>query len=77
MYTLASLIAFISLAATYVPRNAIKARLHNTMLLAVMFWAVAHLLANGNRAHAVLFGGFLLWAVLRFRAARGRLQARR
>ena len=74
---LLTLIAFILLAATYVPRNAIKARLHHPMVLAVMFWAAAHLLANGNRAHALLFGGFLLWAVLSFRAARERDRAAR
>lgn len=74
---LLTLIAFILLAATYVPRNAIKARLHHPMVLAVMFWAVAHLLANGNRANAVLFGSFLLWAVLSFRAARKRDRAAR
>lgn len=74
---LLTLIAFILLAATYVPRNAIKARLHHPMLLAVMFWAAAHLLANGNRANAVLFGSFLLWAVLSFRAARERDRAAR
>ena len=74
---LLTLIAFILLAATYVPRNAIKARLHHPMVLAVMFWAVAHLMANGNRANAVLFGSFLLWAVLSFRAARVRDRAAR
>ena len=74
---LLTLIAFILLAATYVPRNAIKARLHHPMVLAVMFWAVAHLLANGNRAHAVLFGSFLLWSVLSFFAARVRDRATR
>ena len=72
---LLTLVSFILLAATYVPRNAIKARLHHPMVLAVMFWSVAHLLANGNRAHAVLFGSFLVWAVLSFRAARARDRA--
>ena len=74
---LLTLIAFILLAATYVPRNVIKARLHHPMVLAVMFWAVAHLLANGNLAHAVLFGSFLLWAVWSFFAARERDRAAR
>lgn len=69
---LLTLVAFVLLAAAYVPRNAIKARLHHPMVLAVAVWAVAHLLANGNVAHGVLFGSFLLWSVLSFRAARGR-----
>jgi uncharacterized membrane protein len=66
------LLAFILLAATYVPRNAIKARLHHPMVLSVKLWALAHLLANGNLADVVLFGSFLVWAVFSFRAARAR-----
>ena len=69
---LLTLIAFVLLAATYVPRNAIKARLHHPMVLSVKVWALAHLLANGNLAHVVLFGTFLVWAALSFRAARAR-----
>ena len=66
------LIAFVLLVATYVPRNAVKARLHHPMVLAVKLWALAHLLANGNLADVVLFGSFLVWAVFSFRAARRR-----
>ena len=69
---LLTLLAFILLAAAYVPRNAIKARLHHPMVLGVMLWALAHLLANGNLAHTVLFGSFLVWALLSFVAARAR-----
>ena len=72
---LLTLLAFILLAAAYVPRNAIKARLHHPMVLGVKVWALAHLLANGNLAHVVLFGSFLVWAVLSFRAARKRDRA--
>jgi uncharacterized membrane protein len=38
----------------------------------VKVWALAHLLANHTLADLLLFGGFLLWAVLDFRAARRR-----
>jgi len=69
------LLSFILLAAAYVPRNAIKARLHHPMALGVMAWAVSHLLANGNVVDVVLFGSFLVWAVLSFRAARARDRA--
>ena len=72
---LLTLIAFVLLAATYVPRNAIKARLHHPMVLGVKVWALAHLLSNGNLADVVLFGSFLLWAALSFRAARQRDRA--
>ncbi|MBC7597734.1 MAG: NnrU family protein [Polaromonas sp.] len=70
--SLLTLIAFVLLAATYVPRNAIKARLHHPMVLSVKVWALAHLLSNGNLAHVILFGAFLVWAALSFRAARAR-----
>ena len=44
-------VSFILLAAAYLPRNAIKARLHHPMALGVMIWAVVYLLANGNRVY--------------------------
>lgn len=73
--TLLTLIAFVLLAAAYVPRNAIKSRLHHPMVLAVKTWALAHLLANGSVAHVILFGAFLAWAVANFIAARKRDRA--
>lgn len=66
------LFSFVLLVAAYVPRNAIKAKLHHPMILSVKVWALAHLLANGMLADVVLFGAFLVWAVLDFRAARKR-----
>ena len=64
--------AFVLLAATYVPGNSIKARLHHPMMLGIKTWALAHLLANGTLAQVLLFGSFLVWAALSFRAARQR-----
>ena len=72
---LLTLIAFVLLAAAYVPRNAIKARLHHPMVLAVKTWALAHLLSNGSLAHVILFGAFLAWGVANFIAARKRDRA--
>ena len=66
------LFAFVLLVAAYVPRNHIKAALKHPMLLGVKIWAAGHLLANGHVEDLLLFGGFLLWAVLDYRAARGR-----
>ena len=65
-------LAFVLLVAAYVPANAIKARVHHPMVLGVKTWALAHLLANGNLAHVVLFGSFLAWAVLDFISLRRR-----
>ena len=69
------LVSFILLAAAYVPGNGIKARVHHPMVLGVKVWALAHLLANHTLADLLLFGGFLVWAVLCFRAARQRDRA--
>ncbi|MDT7833901.1 NnrU family protein [Aquabacterium sp. OR-4] len=69
------LVSMLLLAAAYVPRNALKARLQHPMVLAVKVWALAHLLANHTLADLLLFGGFLLWAVACFRSARRRDRA--
>lgn len=72
---LLTLVSFVLLAAAYVPGNGLKAKLRHPMVLGVKVWALAHLLANGTLADVLLFGGFLVWAVLCFRAARGRDRA--
>ncbi len=69
---LLTLLAFVLLVAAYVPRNAIKAKLRHPMILGVKVWALAHVLANNTLADLLLFGSFLIWAVLSFRAARQR-----
>ncbi len=53
---------FVLLLAAYLPGR-IKAAAKHPMLAATKLWAVAHLLANGNLADVLLFGGFLAWAV--------------
>ena len=72
---LLTLPAFVLLAAAYVPGNAIKGRLGHPMLLGTKIWAAAHLLANGNVADVLLFGGFLVWATLCLRAGKARDRA--
>jgi uncharacterized membrane protein len=70
-------LSMVLLAAAEIPRNAIKARLRHPMVLGVKVWALAHILANGTLHDVLLFGGFLVWAVLSFRAARQRDRAAR
>jgi uncharacterized membrane protein len=70
--SLLTLLAFVLLAAAYVPGNAIKARVHHPMVLGVKAWALAHLLATGMLAHLLLFGSFLVWAVFNFSISRRR-----
>jgi len=72
---LLTLPAFVLLAAAYVPATRIKAAVSHPMVLGVKTWAIAHLVANGTLADALLFGAFLAWAVLDYRAARARDRA--
>ena len=58
------LVALISLAAAYLPTGHIKRTLKHPMLVAVKLWAVGHLLANGELNSMILFGSFLVYAVI-------------
>ena len=51
------------LLATYLPGR-IQVVTRHPMLIATKLWAVAHLLANGTLADVLLFGSFLVWAVI-------------
>jgi uncharacterized membrane protein len=53
------------LIAAYFPGR-IKAAVRHPMLLATQLWALAHLMSNGSLVNVILFGSFLLWAVLDF-----------
>ncbi|MGU7779101.1 NnrU family protein [Burkholderia sp. PU8-34] len=65
-------IAFVLIAAAYVPANRIKTLVGHPMLAGVMVWAVAHLLANGTLHAVVLFGAFLVWSFVDFIVSRAR-----
>jgi len=67
--------SFVLLVAAYVPGNRIKAAVGHPMVLAVKIWAIAHLLSNGRLGDIVLFGAFLVWAVMDFSASRRRDRA--
>jgi uncharacterized membrane protein len=51
------------LLAAYLPGR-IQAKAKHPMLAAVKLWATAHLLANGMLGDVLLFGSFLLWAIV-------------
>jgi hypothetical protein len=67
-----NLVAFVFLAGSSPSNNAVRLKLKHPMILGVKVWALAHLLANGTLVDLILFGSFLLWAVLDFRSARKR-----
>jgi uncharacterized membrane protein len=70
--SLFTLVAFVLLVAAYIPGNWFLLKLKHPMTLAVKTWALGHLLANGGLHDLLLFGGFLVWAILVFRSARKR-----
>lgn len=51
------------LIAAYFPGR-IKTVIKHPMLLATQLWAVAHLFSRGSLADVILFGSFLVWAVV-------------
>jgi uncharacterized membrane protein len=57
-------IAFVLLAGSNGPVGRIKATVRHPMLLGTIAWSSGHLLANGDQASVVLFGSFLVWAIL-------------
>ncbi|WP_421694438.1 NnrU family protein [Aestuariivirga sp.] len=60
---LLTLIAFIFLGI-FLFRGSLRQRIRFPMGFAVIFWSIGHLLANGDLASLILFGGFLIYAVL-------------
>jgi len=67
-----TLVAFVLFFAAKVPRNHLKARLGHPQVLAVKVWALGHLLAIGMLRDVLLFGSFLLWAVVLYIVSRRR-----
>ena len=72
---LLTLPVFVLIAAAYIPGTHIRRALGHPMLVGVKLWAAAHLIANGTLADAALFGGFLVWAIFAYKAARARDRA--
>lgn len=64
---LLTLLAFVLVAAAYLPGNRLQRLVRHPMVLGVQLWAVAHLLANTRLADFLLFGTFLIWAIMTFR----------
>jgi len=68
-------IAFVLIAAAYIPGNRIKRSIGHPMMVGVAVWAIGHLLVNGTLNAIVLFGVFLIWGVVGALISRGRDQA--
>jgi len=70
-----TLVAFILLAAAYAPGNRLRARIGHPMVVATKVWAFGHLLSIGLLHDVVLFGAFLVWAIVAFARLRRRDRA--
>ncbi len=57
------LVAFILFGASKGATN-IQRIVRHPMMTAVLVWAIAHLLANGETRSLLLFGSFLIWIIL-------------
>jgi uncharacterized membrane protein len=66
---------FSLLIAAYFPGR-IKTATKHPMLLATILWAIAHLLSNGSQVNVILFGSFLVWAVVDLISLGGRRDRR-
>ncbi len=60
--------------AAYLPGR-ISTALRHPLLAATKFWATAHLLSNGSLAAVLLFGAFLIWAIVDRISLKRRTQA--
>lgn len=64
--------AFILIVAGNMRGTKMKAAVGHPMVLGTKVWAFGHLLANGTLADVVLFGSFLVWAIVDYASARRR-----
>jgi len=60
--------------ASNFPAGHIKRIFKHPMLWGAILWAAAHLTSNGDTASVVLFGSFLVWAVVDLASCYGREQ---
>ena len=69
------LLSFVLITAAYVPGTRIKSIIGHPMIVGVKLWAFGHLITNGSLVDVILFGAFLVWAILDFRTSRRRDKA--
>ncbi len=56
-------ISIILMVASYL-KSVLRRKIRHPQLLAIKLWTLAHLLANGDLASIILFGGLFMWAIL-------------
>ena len=56
--------ALVLVTASFLPPGHMKRAVVHPLLIGTILWALAHLFVNGDLAGVVLFGTFLMWAVV-------------
>ncbi len=62
-------VAFVMMMVSNLGPSHIKQKFKHPFLLATILWSISHLWMNGDSASVVLFGSFLVWAVIDLRSA--------
>jgi uncharacterized membrane protein len=57
------IVVFVLLASSHAPAH-LRATVKHPMLVGVILWAILHLCANGDARGTILFGAFLVYAVV-------------
>lgn len=73
----AMLVALVLVVSAYIPANHVGQRLRHPMILATGVWAGSHLILPTDAKELLLFGSFLLYAVIDGVSAYGRPQSER
>ncbi len=66
------LVSLILAVASDLPVGYIRNRVRHPLLIAAIIWAIAHLMMNGDTASILLFGAFLIWALIALVSVIGR-----
>lgn len=66
------LVALILAVASSLPPSHISKIARHPLLVGTLLWALAHLFVNGEVGTTVLFGAFLIWAIVDLFGQRGR-----
>ncbi|TYL47407.1 NnrU family protein [Marinomonas sp. IMCC 4694] len=66
------LVALFFVGSAFIPNSTMKNKMGYPLWIAVKIWALAHLLSNGTLADVMVFGGFLVWAIVGFAVYRRR-----
>lgn len=70
--SLIMLVALFFFCSALVPKTTLRRVTGYPLYLSVKLWAFAHLLSNGNLADVLLFGSFLIWAIVSYAVFRRR-----